>query len=96
MSRGTDLLLKLLDQQWSTPSWPTVPQSETLEAAEEEMVIMPDTEHGPMLRITQKGKGKDSTAVFVRKLNLAAVDDLIGKLIKTRDHMATMKGNDDA
>jgi hypothetical protein len=55
----------------------------------EEMVIVPDTAHGPMLELRMKDE--DGDTVFKQRLNLGAVDELIGRLIKMRDHMAQMK-----
>lgn len=87
MSRATERLLDLLrEPQWVTPSWST---TVTVENATEEMVIIPETENGPMLRIT--AKTKDGNVLHTREMNLAAVDGTIGRLIKMRDLMATMK-----
>lgn len=86
---STDGLLDLIRSNWSTPSWPTVTRQLVKVSVEHEMVIVPETPNGPMLEIVMKdGSGE---VVFKQRLNLPAVDELIGKLIKMRDHMAQMK-----
>jgi hypothetical protein len=87
MSRVTEKFLDLLSQsEWSSWSMPTKKID-----INEQMAIVPDTEHGPMLEISaSNGQG---LVLYQRCLNLAAVDDEIGKLIKMRDHMAQMKGD---
>jgi len=89
------LLDLLREPSWSASEWRTI----TYEAvnALEEMAIIPETEHGPMLEISSRDK--DGKVLHRRRMNLAAVDDLIGKLIKMRDLMAPMQkekanGND--
>jgi hypothetical protein len=60
-------------------------------SAKEEISIIPETEHGPMLQIISKdGNG---IVIHLTRMNLAAVDQRIGELIKMRDHMAQMKGD---
>jgi hypothetical protein len=88
---GSDytLLDLLKESAWTAPTWRTIRQE--IVDPTEEMSIIPETEHGPMLEITSKDK--DGTVVHRRRMNLAAVDDEIGKLIKMRDHMAAMKGS---
>lgn len=87
MSRATEKLLDLLREgQWTTPSWST---TVTVEGVTDEMTIIPETENGPMLRIA--AKSKDGSVIHTREMNIAAVDGMIGKLIKMRDLMATMK-----
>jgi hypothetical protein len=68
---------------------PTV-REEKIVNATEEMSIIPDTEHGPMLEIGSRDES--GMVIYRQRMNLATVDDLIGKLIKMRDHMAQMKG----
>jgi hypothetical protein len=71
--------------------WKVSPvREEKIVNATEGMSIIPDTEHGPMLEISSKDE--HGTVIHRTRMNLAAVDDLIGKLIKMRDHMAQMKG----
>lgn len=83
MSRGIDRLFDLMvgQSQWTTTGLVKVPTTE-------EMTIAPDTPNGPMLQISKKDA--DGVVVYVEKLNLPAVDDLIGRLIKMRDHLATI------
>jgi hypothetical protein len=57
--------------------------------ATEELRIIPDTLNGPMLEIAQKNV--HGVVLFSLRYNLTAVDELIGKLIKMRDHMDQMK-----
>ena len=87
----SDRLLDLLrEPQWTIPV-PTVTKKLVKMSSTEEMVIVPETPHGPMLEIASKDESGDT--VFKQRLNLAAVDDLIGRLIKMRDLMAQMKGD---
>lgn len=90
MSRSIDRLLDLLN---GGPTWtsftPTVTRSLVKMECAEEMAIIPDTKNGPMLEISFKDGG--DLPVFRQRLNLTGVDELIGKLIKMRDHMAQMK-----
>jgi hypothetical protein len=91
MSQGIRKLAELF-REFHEPHWASLPTLTTASIcdAEQEMKIIPETEHGPMLEITERAK--DGSAFHSQRLNLAAVDDLIGKLIKMRDHMAQMKG----
>lgn len=83
-----DRLLDMVtrDSLWWSTSIPTT----TLAKIEttEEMRILPDTANGPMLEIAQKNA--QGVVVAAYRYNLPAVDELIGKLIKMRDHMARM------
>lgn len=51
--------------------------------------ILPDD--GPLLKIEEIAE--DGRTVSACTMNLSAVDDFIGKLIKMRDLMAAMKGS---
>jgi len=88
---GIDRLFDWLDQepQWTTPY---VTRKLVKMEVTDELSIVPDTPNGPMLQIVIKDT--DGDVVFKQRYNLAAVDELIGKLIKMRDHMAQMKGDD--
>lgn len=89
--RSLDRLMDWLgESEWSTPTFSTVTRRMVKMTTTEEMAIIPDTEHGPMLEISLKDS--DGELAFRQRLSLGAVDDLIGKLIKMRDHMAQMKG----
>ena len=89
MSRGVDKLLELLrEPDWTTP---TVTKRLVKMQLSDEFSIVPDTPHGPMLQIVMRDS--DGDVAFKQRMNLSAVDDLIGKLIKMRDHMAQMKGD---
>lgn len=76
------------DSLWTTTAPTTTVRYEKIEHIEQ-LSIIPDTEHGPMLEIASKNK--EGITLYAQRLNLAAVDDLIGRLIKMRDHMAQMK-----
>lgn len=89
-----DRLLDMMSGQslWTTamPTWTTISTPQKIQNTTEELRILPDTPNGPMLEmVTQSAEGVE---LFKQRLNLAAVDDLIGKLIKMRDLMAVMKG----
>lgn len=89
---SVDKLLELLREPgWSSPSWVTRPRLVSLQTTSEMSIIPLDGKHKcPMLKIeckTEQGEG-----VFVETLNLAAVDDRIGELIKMRDLMEQMAG----
>jgi hypothetical protein len=88
MSRGIDKLIDLMrEPQWSMP---TATRTLVKIDAAPEMAIVPETPNGPVLEMTtQDGEGN---VILKQRWNLPAVDDLIGKLIKMRDHMAQMKG----
>lgn len=86
-----DRLLDMVsrDSLWWTPPAPitTLTKVDTTE----EMRILPDTPHGPMLEVAQKNS--QGVEMVVLRYSLAAVDQLIGKLITMRDHMANIKGD---
>ena len=81
------LLDLLRDSQWTTPTW-TVREEKIINAIDE-MSIIPDTEHGPMLEIATKNQ--QGVTIYKRRLNLEAVDGEIGKLIRMRDLMEPMR-----
>lgn len=86
-----DRLLDFMSQQsvWTTPPTATFTVPQKIQNATEELRIIPGTPNGPMLEIvTSNGHGAE---LFKQRLNLAAVDDLIGKLIKMRDLMSQIK-----
>lgn len=87
---GIDRLFDLItrDSLWTT-TMPTVTRTMVKVSTTEQMAIIPDVPDGPMLEISFND-GSD-LPVMRQRLNLAAVDDLIGKLIKMRDRMAAMK-----
>ena len=88
MKSATDKLLDLLREgQWTTPQFSRV---EVVVNATQEMRILPETKNGPMLEVVSKDE--NDTVIHRTQMNLSAVDHLIGKLIKMRDHMAQMKG----
>jgi Mg/Co/Ni transporter MgtE len=88
MSRVTEKFLDLLhEQQLSAPSWTVA--TIRIDDVVDEMTIIPEGEHGPMLRIA--AKTKDGSVLHTREMNLSAVDGMIGKLIKMRDLMAKLK-----
>jgi hypothetical protein len=93
MSKLTEKLLDLVgsESEWSMPS--LAYSLEKLTDATQEMVIIPETPNGPMLEISTKSA--QGTTLHKLRLNLPAVDELIGKLIKMRDYMARMKGDGD-
>jgi hypothetical protein len=62
-------------------------------SAEEEISIIPETEHGPMLQIASKDE--NGVVIHLTRMNLAAVDQRISELIKMRDHMVQMKERSD-
>lgn len=93
MSRATEKLLDLLlgpsQWEWTMPSSTSISYKKIVNATEE-MLIEPDTEHGPVLRIMSKDE--HGVVLHERRFNLAAVDEQIGKLIQMRDAMAKLKG----
>lgn len=94
MRDALDRLFDFMDCQslWTT-TMPTVTRTMVKVSTTEQMAIIPDGPDGPMLEISFND-GSD-LPVMRQRLNLAAVDDLIGKLIKMRDRMAAIKENDD-
>lgn len=74
------------DSLWTSTAAPTVTFAKV--DTSEEMRILPDTPNGPMLEIAQKNP--QGVVLVAQRYNLYAVDDLIGRLIKMRDHMAQM------
>lgn len=91
MSRATERLIDLL---FNGPAWQSWPAMTTMTFkkinATEEMLIEPDTEHGPMLRV--QTKNENGEVVHARTFNLPALDEHIGKLIEMRDALARLKG----
>ncbi len=73
--------------QWTSFSPPVTFELVKVETVEE-MAIVIDATHGPMLEI--RLKNPKGVLVSNQRLNLPAVDDLVGRLIKMRDHMAAM------
>lgn len=86
-----DRLFDLVDRQslWSTTMPTTTTVSYEKVETTEQMSILPDTPNGPMLEVATKNK--QGVVMVSQRYNLPAVDDLIGKLIKYRDMMATME-----
>lgn len=89
MSRGVEKLLELLLK--SESSWATVPASvRRSEILSQVMSILPD---GPLLKIEYKDPATNEVAVDMT-LTLEQVDYQIGELIKMRDMLAAIKGDD--
>lgn len=87
MSRSLDKLLELLKPE---PAWAMTPTSVRRSVKlTQAMSILPD---GPLLRIEYKDSMSGEVAVDMA-LTLEQVDYQIGELIKMRDMLAAIKGD---
>lgn len=95
MSNVDKLLDLLREPSWSAPSWTTSsPRLVSLKMTEELSIIPLDEKHKcPMLKIERKNEQGETC--FVETMNLAAVDERIGELIKMRDLLEQMQPRPD-